>query len=68
MQQREKKGEGKRQQEQEQMKEDGGEVNSQMQENRTLDTEIRVQVIKSGGDLWLSQKEQKVPFYQSSQS
>lgn len=68
MQQREKKGEGKRQQEQEQMKEDGGEVNSQMQENRTLDTEIRVQVIKSGGDLWPSQKEQKVPFYQSSQS
>lgn len=51
MQQREKKGEGKRQQEQEQMKEDGGEVNSQMQENRTLDTEIRVQVIKSGGGL-----------------
>ena len=45
MQQRE-KGEGKRQQEQEQMKEDGGEVNSQMKENRTLDTEIRVQVIK----------------------
>lgn len=47
-QERERKGEVMSQPGQEQMREDGEEGRGKWQENRTLDTEMRVQVIKSG--------------------